>query len=156
MKIKPFNQFQFLRKSINLYGEAFVKAIALKQVKIASTDSGMRVIRDFLNEHGIEKSSVKIIDGSGLSPSNRVTTTALVQLLLFAKDRPWFSSFCNALPEMNGIRMKDGYIGGVRAYTGFIKSRSGKEYSFSFIVNNFDGSPAAAREKMWAVLNLLK
>lgn len=52
--------------------------------------------------------------------------------------------------------MKDGYIGGVRSYTGFIKSKSGTEYSFSFIVNNFDGSAAAVRTKMWKVLDLLK
>ena len=74
----------------------------------------------------------------------------------YAKKQNWFSSFYAALPEMNGIKMKDGYIGGVRSYTGYIKSRSGKEYSFSFIVNNFDGSPGTVREKMWKILDLLK
>ena len=95
-------------------------------------------------------------DGSGLSPSNRVTTKALVTVLQFAKQQKWFPSFYNALPEMNGIKMKDGYIGGVRSYTGYIKSKNGTEYTFAFIANNFDGSPATVREKMWQVLNILK
>ncbi len=148
--------YWFLKKSINLYGEAFVKTIAYEKRKTGSTDSGVSVIRDFWSNHGIEKSALKIIDGSGLSPANRLTTKALVTILQYAKRRPWFSSFYLALPEMNGIKMKDGYIGGVRSYTGYVKSATGAEYSFAFIVNNFDGAPSAARQKMWKVLDLLK
>ena len=97
-----------------------------------------------------------LIDGSGLSPANRITSEALVKILQYAKARTWFPSFYRALPEMNGIKMKDGYIGGVRSYAGFAKSVKGDEYIFSFIVNNFDGNPASVREKMWKVLDLLK
>jgi D-alanyl-D-alanine carboxypeptidase/D-alanyl-D-alanine-endopeptidase (penicillin-binding protein 4) len=57
---------------------------------------------------------------------------------------------------MNGIKMKDGYIGGVRAYTGYIQSKNGTGYTFSLIVNNFYGSPQTAREKMWKILDILK
>ena len=52
--------------------------------------------------------------------------------------------------------MKDGYINGVRAYSGYVKSGNGKEFTFSFIINNFDGSAGTAREKMWKILDLLK
>ena len=52
--------------------------------------------------------------------------------------------------------MKDGYINGVRSYTGYIKSKDGTEYTFSFIVNNFDGNPGTVREKMWKLLDILK
>lgn len=148
--------FWFLKKSVNLYGEAFVKTIAVEKGKEGSTSRGIEIIRDFWNKKGIEKSALNIIDGSGLSPANRITTKALVQVLEYAKDKKWFISFYNALPEMNGIKMKDGYIGGVRSYTGYVKSRSGQEYTFAFIVNNFDGSAGAVREKMYKVLDLLK
>ncbi len=148
--------YWFLKKSINLYGEAIVKTMGAKIKNTASTDSGVAVIRSFWAGKGIEKSSMKIIDGSGLSPANRVTAKALVNVLQYAKKQSWFSSFYNALPEMNGMKMKDGYIGGVRSYAGYSKSNAGKEYVFSFIVNNFDGDPSAAREKIWAVLDLLK
>ena len=148
--------YWFLKKSINLYGEAFVKTIGYKQMGNGGTDAGITFIRDFWSKKGVEKSSLKMIDGSGLSPANRLTTNALVKILQYAKKQSWFSSFYKALPEMNGIKMKDGYISGVRSYAGYLKSVTGNEYSFAFIVNNFDGNAGTAREKMWKVLDLLK
>ena len=148
--------YWFLQKSVNLYGEAFVKTIAYEKTGFGSTDTGVNIIKDFWSRNGIEKSALNIIDGSGLSPANRVTTNALVTVMQYAKKQNWFSSFYNALPEQNGIKMKSGYIGGVRSYTGYIKSKSGTEYTFSFIINNYDGNPGAVREKMWKLLDVLK
>lgn len=148
--------YWFLKKSINLYGEAFVKTIAYEKTKFGSTDTGIAIIKDFWSNRGIERPALNIIDGSGLSPANRVTANALVTVLQYAKQQTWFPSFFNALPEINGIKMKDGYISGVRSYTGYIKSKTGIDYTFSFIVNNFDGSPGTVREKMWKVLDILK
>lgn len=148
--------YWFLKKSINLYGEAIVKTIAFEKTAYGSTDTGIALIKAFWAKKGIEGPALNIIDGSGLSPANRITASALVQVLQYSKKQPWFSSFYNALPEMNGIKMKDGYIGGVRSYTGYIRSGAGTEYSFAFIVNNFYGNPVSVREKMWKVLDLLK
>ena len=148
--------YWFLQKSINLYGEAFVKTIAYEKAGFGSTDSGINIIKDFWSKNGIEKSALHIIDGSGLSPANRVTTNALVTVMQYAKKQSWYASFYNALPEQNGIKMKSGYIGGVRSYTGYIKSKSGAEYTFAFIINNYDGNPGAVREKMWKLLDILK
>jgi serine-type D-Ala-D-Ala carboxypeptidase/endopeptidase (penicillin-binding protein 4) len=147
--------YWFLKKSVNLFGEAFVKMIAYENSKSGSTDTGIAVIKEFWSKHGIEKPALKMMDGSGLSPANRVTTHSLVTVMQYAKKQPWFAAFYNALPEINGIKMKDGYIGGVRSYTGYLKSRSGKEYTFAFIVNNFDGNAGSVREKMWKVLSEL-
>lgn len=148
--------YWFLKKSVNLYGEALIKTIAYKKNKSGLTDTGIAIIKDFWSKRGIEKSALNIIDGSGLSPANRITTRALVTVMQYARQQPWFASFYNALPEMNGIKMKDGYINGVRSYTGYIKAKNGNEYTFSFIVNNFDGNPGTVREKMWKLLDILK
>ncbi|MDB5203868.1 MAG: dacB [Ferruginibacter sp.] len=148
--------YWFLKKSVNLFGEALVKTIALEKEGIGNTDQGVSLIRKFWSTAGIEPSAIKIADGSGLSPGNRVTADALVTVLQFARKADWFSSFYFALPEMNGIKMKDGYINGVRSYAGYIDAKNGKHYSFAFLVNNFDGSAGTVREKMWKVLDLLK
>lgn len=148
--------YWFLQKSVNLFGEAFVKTVAYEKTGFGATDTGVNIIKDFWSKNGIEKSALNIIDGSGLSPANRVTTNALVTVMQYAKKQNWYASFYNALPEQNGIKMKSGYIGGVRSYTGYIKSKSGTEYTFSFIINNFDGNPGAVREKMWKLLDILK
>ncbi len=148
--------YWFLQKSVNLYGEAFVKTMAYEKNGFGATEAGIDIIKDFWSKNGIENSALYMKDGSGLSPANRVTTNALVTIMQFAKKQNWYSSFYNALPEQNGIKMKSGYIGGVRSYTGYIKSKSGEEYIFSFIINNFDGSPGTVREKMWKLLDILK
>ncbi len=148
--------YWFLKKSINLYGEAFIKTMALKEYNKATTAKGVEVVKDFWLEHGIEKSAINIIDGSGLSPQNRVTTDALVRVLQYAKSRPWFNSFYYDLPEHNGMKMKSGSIGGARAYAGYNKSKDGKDYTYAIIVNNFDGDAAAVVKKIYKLLDNLK
>ncbi len=148
--------YWFLKKSVNLYGEAFLKTIGRQNEYKNSTDAGAEEIKKFWSKHGIERSALNIIDGSGLSSANHVTTYALVTIMQYAKLQNWFSSFYAALPELNGIKMKDGYINGVRSFTGYVKSKTGTEYTFSFIVNNFDGSAGTVREKMWKLLDFLK
>lgn len=148
--------FWFLRRSINLYGEAFIKTIAAREPDNASTDNGVERVRAFLDAKGIDKAAVNIVDGSGLSPLNRVTTEAEVKVLQYAKSRPWYKSFYNSLPEYNGMKMKSGSINGARAYAGYHTSKTGQEYIFSIIVNNYDGSSGEAVKKLYRVLDVLK
>ncbi len=148
--------YWFLKKSINLYGEALIKTLGRRFTNIGATDSGVSVIKNFWSKRGIEPSAMNIIDGSGLSPANRITTSVLVSVMQYAKKQNWFPSFYNALPEINGIKMKSGSISDVLSYTGFIKSKKGIDYTFSFIVNNYDGNANDVRKKMWALLDVLK
>jgi serine-type D-Ala-D-Ala carboxypeptidase/endopeptidase (penicillin-binding protein 4) len=148
--------YWFLKKSINLYGEALIKTISLKQKAFADTQKGVSIVKDFWAKQGIESSAIQIMDGSGLSPQNRVTAWAEVKVLLYAKTRPWFASFYNALPLYNGMKMKSGSIGGARAFAGYHTSKSGTEYIFSIIVNNYDGSSAEMVKKLYKILDELK
>ncbi len=148
--------YYFLQRSVNLFGEAFVKTIAFEKTGFGSTEAGIDVIREFWSKRNIEPSALNMIDGSGLSPANRVTTNALVTVMQYARQQNWFASFYHGLPLQNGIKMKSGSIGGVRSYTGYIKTKAGTEYSFAFIINNFSGSAGSVREKMWKLLDILK
>ena len=148
--------YWFLKRSVNLYGEALLKTMGYELTHSASADSGVSVVKKFWEEKGIESSALNIIDGSGLSPGNRITTASLVTVLEYAKKQSWFSSFYNALPEINGIKMKSGSIGGVVSYAGFIRSKTGNNYTFAFIVNNYNGDADVIRKKMWRLLDLLK
>lgn len=148
--------FHFLRKSINLYGESFAKAIGWQERKDASTETGVSLIRKFWSGNGVNYSSLRMIDGSGLSPQDYVSAHAEVQALLYAKDKDWFHYFYNALPTYNGMKMKSGTISGCKAYAGYQTSKSGKKYVFSMIINNYYGSQYSLLPKMYRVLNLLK
>ena len=145
--------YWFLHKSINLYGEALLKTLAYEQGKTGATDNGLTILRDFWKTNGIEPSALKVIDGCGLSPQNRVTPEALVQVLQYARSRPWFNSFYAALPLYNNMRMKSGTIGGSKAFTGYHTAKNGTTYTFSIIINGYDGSAGALVQKMYKLLD---
>ena len=148
--------YWFNKKSINLYGEALIKTFAYEKKGFGSTDSGVVVVKKFWKEKGIDEDELNIVDGSGLSPLNRVTTHSQVEILKFAKTKDWFPSFKNSLPEYNGMSMKSGTIRGVKGFCGYHKAKNGKEYIFSFLVNNYNGSASALVNKMYKVVDVLK
>ena len=147
--------FYFLRRSVNLYGESLIKTLAYQTTNVGATDSGVNVIKTFWKNKGIDPSALNIIDGSGLSPANRVTTEALVTIMEYARKQSWFPSFYDALPTISGIKMKSGSIGGVISYTGYINGNNGDQYTFSFVINNYDGNDNEVRRKMWKLLGQL-
>ena len=148
--------YWFMKKSINLYGEALVKTISLEKTGFGSTEKGVETVQQFWQAKGIDPTAMNITDGSGLSPQNRVTTDALVKVLQFAEKQTWFNAFYDALPEYNGMKLKSGTINGVKAFCGYHTSKLGKRYIIAFIINNFNGAPATMVQKMYTVLNVLK
>ncbi|HET6995364.1 MAG TPA: D-alanyl-D-alanine carboxypeptidase/D-alanyl-D-alanine-endopeptidase [Chitinophagaceae bacterium] len=148
--------YWFLQKSVNLYGESLVRSIGLARLHDFSIDSGVLYVKRIWKYYGIDENEVNISDGSGLSPQNRVTTHAQVEILKYAKTKDWFPYFYNALPTYNGMKMKSGSIRDVKAYCGYQQSADGNEYIFSFIVNNYSGRSSAVVSKMFRVLDVLK
>ncbi|MES2882623.1 MAG: D-alanyl-D-alanine carboxypeptidase/D-alanyl-D-alanine-endopeptidase, partial [Bacteroidota bacterium] len=148
--------YWFLKKSINLYGEALIKTFAWQKNGFGETGEGVAVVRNFWKEQNIASTEINMVDGSGLSPLNRVTTHAQVEVLRFAKTQPWFVGFYNAMPEYNGMKIKSGTISGAKGFCGYHTAADGKEYIFAFLVNNYNGSANAVVKKMYTVLNVLK
>lgn len=148
--------YWFLKKSINLYGEALLRSIGGNKLVFASTEAGTGTIKDFWKQRGIDEDELNISDGSGLSPQNRITTHAQVEILRYAQKQSWYSYFYDALPLYNNMKMKSGTIKDVKGFCGYQKSREGNEYIFSFLVNNYNGSSSALVNKMYRVLDELK
>ena len=148
--------YWFLHKSVNLYGEALLKTIGYTKTGEGSTESGIGVVKKFWEDRGIERSALRIKDGSGLSPSNRITTKALVTALQYARDKPWFPSFNNALPIYNGMKLKSGTISSIKSYAGYHTSKDGVDYTIAIIVNDFDGYSSEMVKKLFIVLDELK
>ena len=148
--------YWFLKKSINLYGEALVKTMAFQKSGKASTEAGVKIIRDFWKEKGIAPTELNIVDGSGLSPLDRVTTHAQVKILQHAQQQSWFDGFYDALPVYNGMKLKSGTIHGVKGFCGYHTAADGRSYILSFLVNNYNGSASSLVNKMYKVLDVLK
>ncbi len=154
----PFDSliYWFDQKSINLYGEALLKTMAFLKTGLGETRSGVDVVQAFWKAHGLSPVEINVVDGSGLSPLNRVTTHAQASVLYYAKSQPWFAGFYNALPAYNGMKLKSGTIHGVKGFCGYHTSRSGAHYTVSFLVNNYNGPSATLVQKMYTVLDVLK
>jgi D-alanyl-D-alanine carboxypeptidase/D-alanyl-D-alanine-endopeptidase (penicillin-binding protein 4) len=148
--------YWFMKKSINLYGEALLKTMAYQKYGLGSTAKGVELVKEFWKERGIEPSALHIIDGSGLSPQNHVTADALVKVLQYAKSRPWFPYYYDALPVYNGMKLKSGTIGGVKSFAGYHTAKDGTAYTVALIINNYDGSAAEIVGKMFKLLDELK
>ncbi len=146
----PLNEiiYWFEQMSINLYGESLVKTIA--QTINSSINSVLPGYCE--SEHGIDPTAVATIDGSGLSPANRITTGAITRVLYdVRKQAPWFPFYEKAMPIINNIRMKPGFIFNVLSYSGYVNNKV-----FSIITNNFNGATGAMRQKLWDLLDTLK
>jgi D-alanyl-D-alanine carboxypeptidase/D-alanyl-D-alanine-endopeptidase (penicillin-binding protein 4) len=147
------------KRSDNFYTEQLLKTIALNQTGIGSFNKGFETLKAFLVSNDIPSSGINFFDGSGLSRSDAITTRTIARLLTFNTKQKYFDSFYNSLgvagdknddgffnnygidtPVAGNARLKDGYIGGVRSHSGYIKTKSARLISFSFIANNFNGS----------------
>lgn len=148
--------YWFLKKSINLYGEALLKTVAWQENGFGETNKGVEILKNFWKEKGIASNEMNIYDGSGLSPQNRVTTHAQVMVLRYARSQPWFKGYYDAFPEFNGMKIKSGTISDVKGFCGYHKSKDGNEYIFSFLVNNYNGATSSVVQKMYRVLDVLK
>ena len=149
--------YWFNQKSINLYGEALLKSIGYISGGKTSTSEGANYLQKFWQQKlQISPSELDIKDGSGLSPQNHVTTSAMNKIMEYARNRNWFETFHKSLPTINQMTMKSGTIGGTLGYTGYHQGKDGKKYTFSFLVYNYDGTASAMRQKMFAVLDNLK
>ena len=146
--------YWFLKKSINLYGETLLKTIALKSGKTATTSKGVETEINYWAAKGIDKSALNIIDGSGLSPGDRVTTSAMASILFQIQKENWFSDFYKGLPEYNGMKIKSGTINDVSAFAGYHTDGAGNKYVVVININNYSGS--GINKKLFRVLDELK
>lgn len=149
--------YWFNQKSINLYGEAIIRSIGYLSGGKVTTSEGATYLQKFWQQKlRLNDSELDIIDGSGLSPQNNVTTHAMNEIMQYAIKRPWFEAFIKSLPTYNGMTMKSGTIGGTLGYTGYHKAKDGKEYTFTILVYNYTGGASKMRQSMFTVLDILK
>ncbi len=148
--------YWLMKKSINLYAEALLRTIGLEKKGFGSTKNGLEWVDTFYTLNGFDKEVMHLYDGSGLSPENRITAFAMAKALNLAKTKSWYPSFYDALPVFNGMKLKSGTIGRVKCFAGYHTSKTGRQYSICFMVNNYNGNAGTLINKMYRVLDELK
>lgn len=146
------------RESINLYAELLFRDAARgpdHQV-MGNSANAREHMRSFFASRvrGSDTASIYPADGSGLSPLNRVTARAMVQLLSYAHGAAWGPQFHAALPvagesgtqrrRMKGspaqgnLHAKTGTTDDVVALAGYVTARNGELLAFAFLYNGAD------------------
>jgi D-alanyl-D-alanine carboxypeptidase/D-alanyl-D-alanine-endopeptidase (penicillin-binding protein 4) len=147
------------KQSQNLFAEALCKMTGRefesRQGKdvAGSWENGAEAIHAFLKKQGIDDSKYHLQDGSGLGRENKLTSRMQSDLLVKMTRHRFGEAFRESLAQAGkdgtiGKRMKDleghvyaktGYIGGVRALSGYIYTRQHQWLVFSIIYNKIPG-----------------
>lgn len=148
--------------SLNLYAEALLRQIALTG-KCSSVGDGVRIMTQYWQKRGIDTGGVALLDGCGLSPSNRITASFLTSLLYQMKDNRAFveslplagvegtvNGFLRNTPLQGKARLKSGTLRRVLAYTGYIDGT--EKYAVAILVNNATCSNRSLRKAMEKML----
>ncbi|MGE7435986.1 D-alanyl-D-alanine carboxypeptidase/D-alanyl-D-alanine endopeptidase [Kitasatospora sp. NPDC001175] len=151
----------FLKLSNNGIAEHLVKEIGRVRAGSGSWSAGLDQITAFVHRNGLDVTPARQADGSGLSRHNLMTTQRLCQLLEFARSRPWFSTWYDALPvagdprrmvggtlagRLRGtaaqgrLHAKTGSMTGVDALAGYLDRPDGHRLVFTVLLNNFAGA----------------
>ncbi|HRF99793.1 MAG TPA: D-alanyl-D-alanine carboxypeptidase/D-alanyl-D-alanine-endopeptidase [Bacteroidia bacterium] len=157
-------------KSNNHYAESLLNTIgAVKSGKKGTTSNGINAVENYWKDRGIDISGLHMVDGSGLSRANTITTKTQATILSkIYRDSLMYPAFNASLPiaGKNGsmvslckgtfaegnMRAKTGYINRARGYCGYVKTKSGKELAFSVLFNNYDCSPKEMKLKIEKLL----
>ncbi|MFY0682917.1 MAG: D-alanyl-D-alanine carboxypeptidase/D-alanyl-D-alanine-endopeptidase [Balneola sp.] len=160
------------KESDNFYTEMIVKTLAAEEQGIPGTfENGIKEVRNFLGEQGLDTTLVKMNDGSGLAMGNYTTTGNISKLLYSMKFHEESVVFYNSLPiagidgsighrfkgtELyNNVRAKTGYVGGVRTLSGYMTTSSGKKITFSLATNHFAGKVSPVDNSHQQILEYL-
>ena len=141
-----------LKNSNNMSAETVFKLAGGKYKEETGTDiAGIEMFNDFCKRHGIDSSEIKIVDGSGVSKNNLVTADFISDFLYKNKDNDTLKFLPKAgegtleqrlLPLKDFLQAKTGTLSGISSLAGYLKTKSGKEYTFCIIQNDVKLSPS--------------
>jgi len=143
-------------ESVNLFAEHLLKQLSAEQTGIGSRKQSIELLKDFWQKNGFDSNNFYMEDGSGLSHFDAVTPQFFTSILKYMfKSSSNFESFYNSLPLAgegtlsgfqpenfpdNSLKAKSGSMTRIRCYSGYIKTDSGNNITYSIMFNQFSGS----------------
>jgi D-alanyl-D-alanine carboxypeptidase/D-alanyl-D-alanine-endopeptidase (penicillin-binding protein 4) len=148
---------QMLANSDNTVAEMMARQVALARNQPASFAGGASAVLDELNALGLPTDGVKIVDGSGLSPDDKLTPqllTSILTLVTRADHGQLYGVFTglpvagysgtlagrfrspSANPADGEVRAKTGTLTGVHALVGYVPDAKGRLLAFAILVDH--------------------
>jgi D-alanyl-D-alanine carboxypeptidase/D-alanyl-D-alanine-endopeptidase (penicillin-binding protein 4) len=147
------------KDSINLYAEAMLRLNTMPNV-FPTNDAALDALRQRLARWHVPADGEQLVDGSGLSRRDVVAPDTLVAILTRMYDATGESPWMTALPVAGvdgslanrmkatsaegNVRAKTGTMSNIRSLAGYVTTRDGEHLAFAIMVNDFEGSGAAA------------
>ncbi|GID27601.1 D-alanyl-D-alanine carboxypeptidase/D-alanyl-D-alanine endopeptidase [Paractinoplanes brasiliensis] len=146
-----------LKRSNNAMAEQLVKAVGRTAAGAGTWPAGTNAIASYLARLGVDTSTMRLADGSGLSRHNLVPPAAIARFLLAVRSEPWFRLWYDALPlaghpdplvggtlrlrmrdtpAAGNVRAKTGTLTGASALSGYVTSADNRPLVFSVVINN--------------------
>ena len=136
-----------LMNSNNFVAETVFKLAGAKFVNnTGSLSHSQEMLDAYFKKIGIDAKDIKIVDGSGVSKNNIITTDFMTDYLVKQSKN---EAFKKALPTSgegtlrnrmlyfkDNLRAKTGTLSDVSGIAGYITSRSGKTYAFDIMIND--------------------
>ena len=148
--------------SDNFIAETLAKDVGAYGAGRGTTRAGVGHTAALLRSRRILAAGDRLVDGSGLSRSNRLSASSLVRLIAAADaDSTWGAPLIGSLarggegtlirrftsgPATKRVRAKTGYLDGVSAIAGRVVSRRGQRYAFALLMNSNDITSARATQ----------
>ncbi len=152
------------KTSDNLSAEMTLYALANKYSDSPATaDSGIQFINMMIDSLGLKHKNYRIVDGSGVSHYNVISTELIVTLLkfMYSKHPDLYDILYNSFPiagvdgtlenrmrntkAQNNVHAKTGSLTGVSSLSGYVRNKKNHLLAFSIIMQNYVGSSKKAR-----------
>lgn len=162
-------------RTMDVYSDNFIAEMVIKTVGAlggtkGSTAGGLAVARSVLEETiGADAKNLHLVDGSGLSSANRLTASALAELLARTSTDPTLGPPLRqalAIAGVNGtlrerpagagrVLAKTGTLDGVSSLSGYATTQSGARFAFSILMNGHSLSDWQAHEAQDKIADLV-
>ncbi|MEQ8523079.1 D-alanyl-D-alanine carboxypeptidase/D-alanyl-D-alanine-endopeptidase [Gracilimonas sp.] len=155
-KSKPLSELVdwINKESDNFYTEMLLKTLSAKAGnQPGSFEHGIKQVRNFIADLGIDTTYVQMNDGSGMAGGNFNKTSILSDMLVKMQNHSEFGAYFNSMsvagidgtlayrmkgtPLYNNFKGKSGFVTGVRTLSGYFEAKSGKNLIVSLATNNF-------------------
>lgn len=159
-----------LHYSHNLFAEGLLRQLTWGKTPLPgqnATQTAVNEVHRYWTSRGINTRELEMMDGSGLSPENRVSAYFLATMLGKVYRADPSGSFQSLLPRagregtlvqflkgtplQGKARLKSGTLRNVVCYAGYVEV-DGKTYTIALMVNNFYGKASTVRKAMEEVL----
>jgi serine-type D-Ala-D-Ala carboxypeptidase/endopeptidase (penicillin-binding protein 4) len=157
--------------SINLFADALCTELDPKSSE-KSLEGGLETIQTYLTSQKVKISGTRMLDGSGISPMNRLTAQSLVDFLGAMYRSKNFDTYFKSLPvagesgtiknyfggtkAQGNLRAKSGTMTGTRNYAGYVTNKYQENIAFCIMMNDFDeGRKTAIMDRVQLLLNAL-